>query len=516
MEASPEYIPMEAVSREPWAFIYRGRRPGAGGAAEGEGDAVIREGMGHAWYKTLAGVKKRGDDVSPYEGLYLVPSSSRTDVSVFPSDALSCYRVDAGGGKDLYVDFSIHPQSGRRGGLAQAGLAPFRLLIRLFRSAFLPEGYPDSVPPDYLPFQFWDAVQGFCSYVRGMVCTTELMKGIGVGSVEATALGAVFVFLVRDLSGMAAGVVFTSAQGTGFDSHPKQWRLFADFVNNVGLLLDLLAPRALQVGKENRNQVAFLCVLCLARVCFALVGAASGASRSALTYHFSRDGRNAADIAAKEGSQETLASLVGMVAGYALVRCTEGDKVGARWFVFALLTVLHMWANYRAVRSLVLRSLNEDRLEYLWESFCERQGKGTCPGPRDYASEELKISAPSLRLFRGGLQRMLGLGTRVEINFGCPLTRLFGDAEDGAGGEAMAFDFTDPASETYFINLKAVKAGRSVNLIEINVSLLGGLSDQDRVSLTPLPPTPLSLPLSPPLFLPPTHSLSHSCTQPLN
>ena len=99
-------------------------------------------------------------------------------------------------------------------------------LYRLFESSFLPQDYPNSVPPDYGSFQLWDTLQGFCSYVRGMLTSHALMKGIGVGEESASALGAVFIFFVRDISGMLAGVIFASVQGkgTGFDAYPKHYR----------------------------------------------------------------------------------------------------------------------------------------------------------------------------------------------------------------------------------------------------------------------------------------------------
>ena len=50
-----------------------------------------------------------------------------------------------------------------------------------FWRGFLPEGYPDSVSPDYLAFQAWDSVQALCSYVRGMICSQAILQGIGVG-----------------------------------------------------------------------------------------------------------------------------------------------------------------------------------------------------------------------------------------------------------------------------------------------------------------------------------------------
>lgn len=51
---------------------------------------------------------------------------------------------------------------------------------------------------------------------------------------EASAASAVFQFFVRDITGMLGGIIFAASQGSSFDSNAKQWRLFADCLNNVG------------------------------------------------------------------------------------------------------------------------------------------------------------------------------------------------------------------------------------------------------------------------------------------
>lgn len=43
-----------------------------------------------------------------------------------------------------------------------------------------------------------------------------------------------FQFFVRDVVGLAGGILFASAAGGNFDANAKQWRLFADVLNNVG------------------------------------------------------------------------------------------------------------------------------------------------------------------------------------------------------------------------------------------------------------------------------------------
>ncbi|KAK1315062.1 hypothetical protein QJS10_CPA06g00809 [Acorus calamus] len=73
-------------------------------------------------------------------------------------------------------------------------------------------------------------------------------------------------------------------------------------------------------------------------------GVASGATRAALTQHFSLE-NNAVDISAKEGSQETVATMVGMALGMVLAHVTRGNPL-AVWMAFLSLTVFHMYGEH--------------------------------------------------------------------------------------------------------------------------------------------------------------------------
>ncbi|CAK0746816.1 hypothetical protein CVIRNUC_001720 [Coccomyxa viridis] len=235
-----------------------------------------------------------------------------------------------------------------------------------FWRGFLPEGYPDSVTPDYLAFQAWDSIQALCSYVRGMICSQAILQGIGVGEQAASPLAAVFQFFVRDLAGMLGGVLFAFAQGSDLDIYAKQWRLFADCINNVGYVADLMSPLFPD---------AFLLLACLGSLARAITGVAGGATRAALTQHFALVG-NAADISAKEGSQETATTLIGMVVGMAVLRMASGYNL-LIWAIFLLLSVMHIYANVRAARSLQLTSLNPARLEIILAHYLSTQVEGS-------------------------------------------------------------------------------------------------------------------------------------------
>jgi hypothetical protein len=117
----------------------------------------------------------------------------------------------------------------------------------------------------------------------------------------------------------------------------------------------------------------------------------SGATKGNITDHFSVAG-NRADVNAKESTQETLVSLIGMALGVWLTKflhsleilneattcdnnkayqdgvCNQFDEAGVKvaaqtisWTIFLFLTFVHVWANYIGVQRLHLRTLNRER-----------------------------------------------------------------------------------------------------------------------------------------------------------
>lgn len=238
---------------------------------------------------------------------------------------------------------------------------------RVFSDLFLPVGYPNSVGKGYLQYQIYDSLQGLCSYLRGVVSTSAVLTAAGVGDAEATAMSAAVAWATKDGLGMVGGLLFSYCASSQFDSHVKEFRLFADVVNDVGLTLDMLAPH---VGHGR-----VLYVSSIATVCKVMCGMAAGATKGSITQHFAIRG-NMADLNAKESTQETLVSLMGMLLGIALARylhhleqtaIDDDDNVGKRmaalvsWSIFVFLTVVHVWANYVGVKLLHLRTLNRER-----------------------------------------------------------------------------------------------------------------------------------------------------------
>ncbi|KAF2365542.1 Root UVB sensitive family [Trinorchestia longiramus] len=282
-------------------------------------------------------------------------------------------------------------------------------LLQWLREAFLPEGYPDSVSEDYFHYQTWDTLQAYCSSVAGSVSLYATLGSLGVGEEGSTALAATLTWLTNTGAGMIASIVFTYCKGTQLDSNNKQWRLFADISNDMTLVLRLATPLL-------QPYMPAVAPLTVAAVLNALVGVAGGATRAALTAHQARR-NNLGDVAAKDGSQETLVNLAALLTSLVLLPLIT-HSLTITWAVFVLLLGLHLTCNYKAVRSVVARSLNRPRLLLLLQHFA---ATGTVLSLRTANTSEPLFSGSAFS------SDYLCRGWRMEL--GCSLRELMGGVQ---------------------------------------------------------------------------------------
>lgn len=231
-------------------------------------------------------------------------------------------------------------------------------VVGFFKSVFLPQGYPESVSSDYLQYQFWDTLQAFSSSLSGTLATQASLKGVGVGNQEATVAAATVTWLLRDGTGMLGRILFAWRKGSKLDSEAKKWRLFADVLNDIAMFMEILAPHF---------PACFTLIVCAAGIFKSIVGVAGGATRAALTVHQARRD-NMADISAKDGSQETLVNLAGLLVSLLLIPLVTDNPV-LTLTLFFLFTILHLFANYKAVRSVVMETFNEARLSIVLQQY---------------------------------------------------------------------------------------------------------------------------------------------------
>ena len=249
---------------------------------------------------------------------------------------------------------------------------PFSGGVKLpsLKAAFLPAGWPQSVPEEYLRFQQLNCLQDACSYMRSVIATKAILSGMGVGNAETTATAATVMWFLRDGFGMLGGLIFASALSLKFGPNSKQWRIFADGINNVGITLEVLAP----VFSAQKSM--FLFCLSVGSICKALCGVAAGATNAAIGEHWGSKRGNFAEIASKNGIQHTAVSLLCLVVSVPFIRLTGSVNTATTWLIYGVLTAAHMVANLAAMRMLALRSLNFNRLSILIGRFLSLRAGG--------------------------------------------------------------------------------------------------------------------------------------------
>lgn len=252
---------------------------------------------------------------------------------------------------------------------------------------FLPIGYPASVKAEYLDYQVWDSLQALSSYIRGVLSSRFVFQGLGVGDDTATGLGAALAWVYKDGVGIVSSLLFAYKYTPYFDAYPSSFRLVADTLCNLGLLLNM------SVGVLPSSY--FIVITSLSSICFGCLGIAAGATKSKISSHLA-EGGHLGDLMAKESTQESAVTLLGMLCGVAITSVI-GESLALSWVVFFLCTLFHQYANYRLVKVLQFNTLNNQRLwllsEQLHEHHLSAQGV-PLPTPSDLAHRESLFSFP--------------------------------------------------------------------------------------------------------------------------
>uniref|UniRef100_A0A182SL21 Uncharacterized protein n=1 Tax=Anopheles maculatus TaxID=74869 RepID=A0A182SL21_9DIPT len=159
--------------------------------------------------------------------------------------------------------------------------------------------------------------------------THAILKGVGVGSDAVNPLSATVTWVLKDGTGHLGRIMFAWWKGSELDIDSKKWRIRADILNDVAMGIDLFVlpyyPKAATY------------ILCATTTMKAIVGVAGGATRSALTQHHAIRG-NLADVAVLYG-------------------------------LFAFVTLVHIYANIKAVKAVCLRTFNEARYLIALEEY---------------------------------------------------------------------------------------------------------------------------------------------------
>ncbi|KAJ1566014.1 hypothetical protein HK096_004537 [Nowakowskiella sp. JEL0078] len=242
-------------------------------------------------------------------------------------------------------------------------------LLKALSDAFLPADFPHSVTPDYVPYQLFDSAQAFCSTITGMLATRATFKAAGVGDVTATATSAALTWILRDGVSMIGRILFAWGFSSQLDNDAKTWRLTHIF-NDLSIGLEILS--------QFSPSFLFIWLACISTILRALCGVAGGATKAALSQHFAKQ-NNMADLNAKDGSQETIVNLCGMFLAAFVLRIVPESSSTWTWSAFLFFTFLHLASNWRAVKSVVLKTVNTQRADILSRVFLTAKGKIMSP-----------------------------------------------------------------------------------------------------------------------------------------
>ena len=271
--------------------------------------------------------------------------------------------------------------------------------LEYLKTLFLPTGYPHTVTDDYTPYQIYDSIQAFASSIAGLLSSRAVLQSLNVissssdtvdgtlpaDSASAATAATLLSILQSTLSNLTT-ILFASHAAPRISSDVKFYRFLADVVNDAAFVLDLLAPALPSSFSLPMSSAlpAFLTlsisprvvVLCFSSMLRAICGVAGGSSKAVLSSHFARNNpESVGDLNAKDGSQETVVNLLGMWIGGVVVSRVDG--MGATWTWMLGLLGVHLWANYRAVRRVRLRSLNKERARIMMAHVLAEWKTGT-------------------------------------------------------------------------------------------------------------------------------------------
>lgn len=270
---------------------------------------------------------------------------------------------------------------------------------------------------------------------------------------------------MQESAGRVATILFAWRFGTSLEPECKMYRLLADILNDFAFVLDCLSPA---FPKNVR-----VLVLSFSSVLRALCGVAAGSAKASLSAHFARWG-NLGELNAKDSSQETVISLMGMLAGSLVVQRITSPV--ATWTTLILLLSIHLEMNRRAVRAVSMRTLNRQRANLVYHSLC----RGHVPSPEEVSARERIFDRPGV--LRAVDDCILGYCT-----FGASLSSYFStiSAPHSTTGStrlpsSALLKLLQPfADEKYLLWYDPVSLSKQ---IQVHVALKQGASQRDQLA----------------------------------
>ncbi|PIN13835.1 hypothetical protein CDL12_13541 [Handroanthus impetiginosus] len=281
----------------------------------------------------------------------------------------------------------------------QTPQAPVDDLMAFIRAYVVPEGFPDSVTPSYVPYMTWRALKHFFGGAMGVFTTQALLNSAGV-SRSRSAPGAVAInWILKDGAGRVGKMLF-SRQGKKFDYDLKQLRFTGDLLLEFGAGLELATTAVPHL---------FLPLACAANVVKNVAAVTSTSTRTPIYKAFAK-GENIGDVTAKGECVGNIADLLGT--GLSIMIARRNPSLVT---TFAMFSCGYLMSSYQEVKSVVLHTLNRARFTVAVESFLKT---GRVPTLQEGNSIENIFSLPWQK------HRPIVLGPRFKDAFQDPNSYL--------------------------------------------------------------------------------------------
>ncbi|GMH40644.1 hypothetical protein BSKO_08548 [Bryopsis sp. KO-2023] len=230
-----------------------------------------------------------------------------------------------------------------------------------FSGYLLPQGYPDSVAPQYSLYMGWRGVQYFFGGAMSVFTTRSLLTSLGVAGRRSGEAAAAINWVLKDGAGRLGRFLF-ARWGRALDCELKQFRLLGDILMESGAALELST-----IAAPNW----FLPLACTANLSKNLAAVAASSTRAPIYRTFALQ-NNLADVTAKGESVANLADILGTLTGIVLSRAQL--PMGA---TFCALSAGYLIASRKEVDSVELPYYNRARLALATRLFFQ---SGTVPG----------------------------------------------------------------------------------------------------------------------------------------
>ncbi|KAH0460154.1 hypothetical protein IEQ34_010817 [Dendrobium chrysotoxum] len=291
---------------------------------------------------------------------------------------LCCEEID--GKRWNYVVEAEGPRMSRRGSSLKAVSlqspgAPIDEIFAFIRSYVVPEGFPDSVTPSYVPYMTWRALKHFFGGAMGVFTTRTLLTSVGASKNSATSGAVAINWILKDGAGRVGKMLY-SRQGKKFDYDLKQLRFAGDLLMELGAGLELATSTVPHL---------FLPMACMANVA-KNVGTVTSTSTRTPIYKAYAKGENIGDVTAKGECVGNIADLLGT--GLSILVSKSNPSLVAS---FAFLSCGYVLSSYQEVKSVVLHTMNRARFAVAVNSFLKT---GSVPSLKEGNAKENIFSFP--------------------------------------------------------------------------------------------------------------------------